>query len=135
MAALAITAVVVGGWPFVLFWAAAALGVFWEWSAIVAEGAVAIRVAGAAALIIAALAAGAGQLYTAFIALAAGAALVAGLCASRRRTWDAGMVWGAAGMVYAGTVVLAPVVLRRDREFGLVALLFLFAVVWASDIL
>ena len=39
-----------------------------------------------------------------------------------------------AGLAYAGTVALAPVALRRDPEYGLVALLFLMAVVWASDI-
>jgi phosphatidate cytidylyltransferase len=128
MAALAIAAVVLGGWPFVLFWGAAALGVFWEWSAIVADGAVAVRLAGAAALVVAALAAGAGQPYTALIALAGGAGMAAAMCPQRR-------IWGAAGIVYAGVVVLAPVVLRRDDELGLAAILFLFAVVWATDIL
>jgi phosphatidate cytidylyltransferase len=128
MAALAIAAVVLGGWPFVLFWGAAALGVFWEWNAIVADGAVAVRLAGAAALVVAALAAGAGQLYTALIALAGGAGMAAAMCPQRR-------IWGAAGIVYAGVVVLAPVVLRRDDELGLAAILFLFAVVWATDIL
>jgi len=129
MAALAVGAVVLGGWPFGLFWAAAALGVFWEWSAIVADGTVVMRTAGTAVLVVAALVAGAGHFYAALIALAAGAAGVAGACAPHRR------VWGAAGVVYAGTVLLAPVVLRRDRESGLVAILFLFAVVWATDIL
>jgi phosphatidate cytidylyltransferase len=113
----------------VLFWTAAALGVFWEWSAIVAEGAIAVRLTGAAALVMLALAAGAGQLVIALAVVAAGAAAVAVLCAPLHR------VWGAAGVVYAGTVLLAPVVLRRDREFGLAAILFLFAVVWATDIL
>jgi len=129
MALLAVGAVVLGGWPFVLFWAAAAVGIFWEWSAIVAGGAVAARVVGVAALIAAALAAGAGQIYAAVMALAAGAAAVAVACAPRRRGW------GAAGVAYAGIVLIAPVVLRRDRELGLVAMLFLFAVVWSTDIL
>jgi len=43
--------------------------------------------------------------------------------------------WGAAGVAYAGIVLIAPIVLRRDQEFGLVAILFLFAVVWSTDIL
>ena len=62
MAALAVGAVALGGWPFALFWTAAAVGVFWEWSAMATSGAVAVRVAGIAALIAAALAAGAGQI-------------------------------------------------------------------------
>jgi phosphatidate cytidylyltransferase len=157
MASLAVGAVVLGGWPFALFWAAAAVGVFWEWSAMVA-GAVAARAVGIAALIAGAAAAGAGQIYAAIVALAAGVVAVAALdrgrparpppypppqagegrvgetpavpaCAPGRRGW------GAAGVAYAGVVLIAPVVLRRDRELGLVAILFLFAVVWSTDIL
>ena len=129
MAALAIGVVMLGGWPFALFWAAAALGVFWEWSTIVTGGAAAARTVGAAALIIAALAAGAGQLYAAVLVLAAAAAGVAGVCAPSRR------LWGAAGIAYAGAVLIAPVALRRDPESGLVVILFLFSVVWTTDIL
>jgi len=128
MALLAVGAVVLGGWPFALFWAAAAVGIFWEWSTIVAGGAIAARAVGIAALIAAALAAGAGQIYAASLVLAAGVAVVAA-CAPGRRGW------AAAGVVYAGIALLAPMVLRPDREFGLLAMLFLFAVVWSTDIL
>ncbi|HEX9463484.1 MAG TPA: phosphatidate cytidylyltransferase [Alphaproteobacteria bacterium] len=129
MALLAVGAVVLGGWPFALFWAAAAIGIFWEWSAIVAGGAIAARTVGVAALTAAALAVGAGQIYAAAMALAAGVAAVAAACAPGRRGW------GAAGVAYAGIVLIAPMVLRRDRELGLLAMLFLFAVVWSTDIL
>jgi len=129
MALLAVGAVVLGGWPFALFWAAAAIGIFWEWSAIVAGGAITTRTVGVAALIAAALAAGAGQIYAAAVALVAGVAAVAAACAPGRRGW------GAAGVAYAGIVLIAPMVLRRDRELGLLAMLFLFAVVWSTDIL
>jgi len=128
MALLAVGAVVLGGWPFALFWAAAAVGIFWEWSTIVAGGAIAARAVGIAALIAAALAAGAGQIYAASLVLAAGVAVVAA-CAPGRRGW------AAAGVVYAGIALLAPMVLRPDREFGLLAMPFLFAVVWSTDIL
>jgi len=129
MALLAVGAVVLGGWPFALFWAAAAIGIFWEWSAIVAGGAIAARTVGVAALTAAALAVGAGQIYAAAMALAGGVAAVAAACAPGRRGW------GAAGVAYAGIVLIAPMVLRRDRELGLLAMLFLFAVVWSTDIL
>jgi phosphatidate cytidylyltransferase len=128
MALLAVGAVVLGGWPFALFCAAAAVGIFWEWSTIVAGGAIAARAVGIAALIAATLAAGAGQIYAASLVLAAGVAVVAA-CAPGRRGW------AAAGVVYAGIALLAPMVLRPDREFGLLAMLFLFAVVWSTDIL
>jgi phosphatidate cytidylyltransferase len=42
--------------------------------------------------------------------------------------------WLAAGVPYAGAMALAPIVLRSDPEFGFVAMIFLFAVVWATDI-
>jgi phosphatidate cytidylyltransferase len=129
MAALAVGAVVLGGWPFALFWAAAAVGVFWEWSAMVAGGAAAVRTVGIAALIAGALMAGAGQIHAAALALAAGAAAVAATCPSGRRGW------GAAGVAYAGVLLIAPIALRRDPELGLLAILFLFAVVWSTDIL
>jgi phosphatidate cytidylyltransferase len=129
MAALAVGAVALGGWPFALFWAAAAIGVFWEWSAMVAGGAAAVRVVGIAALIAAALMAGAGQISAASLALAAGAAAVAAACPGGRRGW------GAAGVAYAGVLLIAPIVLRRDPALGLLGILFLFAVVWSTDIL
>ena len=37
-------------------------------------------------------------------------------------------------MVYAGAAFLGPALLRRDPEWGFTALLFLFAIVWATDI-
>lgn len=128
MAALALGAVVLGGWPFLLFWAAAGIGVFWEWSTVVGGGAAA-RAAGIAALAVAAVAAGVGQLYVALAALAAGSAGVAGISAPHLRAW------GAAGVAYAGIALLAPVALRRDVPFGPIAILFLFAVVWSTDVL
>jgi phosphatidate cytidylyltransferase len=129
MAALAVGAVALGGWPFALFWAAAAVGVFWEWSAMVASGAAAVRTVGIVALIAGALVAGAGQIDAASLALAAGAAAVAAACPRGRRGW------GAAGVAYAGVLLIAPIMLRRDPELGTLAILFLFAAVWSTDIL
>jgi phosphatidate cytidylyltransferase len=42
--------------------------------------------------------------------------------------------WMAAGLVYAGVLLLAPLGLRADASLGLTAILFLFAVVWTTDI-
>jgi phosphatidate cytidylyltransferase len=44
-------------------------------------------------------------------------------------------LWVAGGLVYAGAAFFGPVLLRRDTEYGFSALMFLFAVVWATDIL
>jgi len=42
--------------------------------------------------------------------------------------------WLAAGAVYALAAAACPILLRYDADYGLVAILFLFAVVWATDI-
>jgi len=38
------------------------------------------------------------------------------------------------GICYAGALFVAPVVLRADAEFGFLAIIFLFAVVWVTDV-
>jgi phosphatidate cytidylyltransferase len=42
--------------------------------------------------------------------------------------------WMVAGLIYASVLALAPAILRRDPALGFVAILFLFAVVWTTDI-
>jgi phosphatidate cytidylyltransferase len=128
MVVLAIATAAIGGWTFVLFWAAVAVGVYWEWTSMVAGDAKLPLVVAGAALLLAAAAAGFGHLAGAVAAVVAGAIAVA-LLAGQRRAWSAG------GVLYAGVLALAPAVLRRDPQMGSAALFFLFAVVWATDIL
>jgi phosphatidate cytidylyltransferase len=42
--------------------------------------------------------------------------------------------WIALGALYAGAMLAAPLVIRADAGLGFVAMVFLFAVVWATDI-
>jgi phosphatidate cytidylyltransferase len=84
LAPIAVAAVYFGGWPFALFWAAAALVVLWEW-----------------------------------------VKLVGG---TRRYGWALG------GVIYASLLLLAPLILRSDPNFGMTAILMLFAIVWTTDI-
>ena len=42
--------------------------------------------------------------------------------------------WLAGGIAYSALLLFAPLILRRDPEFGLTAILFLFAIVWVTDI-
>jgi phosphatidate cytidylyltransferase len=128
LAVLAVITAISGGSPFALLWAAAAIGVFWEWSAIVADGAMPLRLAGCTALAVAAAAVLAGAVAVALPSLAAGAVFAAVLAPQGRR------LWGTGGALYAGILLLAPVVLRGDPQLGRTAILFLFAVVWATDI-
>jgi phosphatidate cytidylyltransferase len=39
-----------------------------------------------------------------------------------------------AGILYAAVMLVAPVLLRGDPNFGFVAIIFLFAVVWTTDV-
>ncbi len=128
MVALAIGAVALGGWSFVLFWTAAAVIIAWEWTSMVAGDARPALAAAVTALVAAAAAAGSGAALGALGALAAGALAVAALAPRQR-------VWSGTGVLYAGILVLAPTLLREDTANGAAAMFFLFAVVWATDIL
>jgi phosphatidate cytidylyltransferase len=44
------------------------------------------------------------------------------------------LVWAAGGVLYAAALLIPVVVLRGDARLGLVAVLFLFATVWATDV-
>jgi phosphatidate cytidylyltransferase len=44
------------------------------------------------------------------------------------------IAWGAGGILYAGIAFLGPTVLRQDDKMGLIAVLFLAATVWSTDI-
>jgi phosphatidate cytidylyltransferase len=42
--------------------------------------------------------------------------------------------WALAGVLYAALLFIAPVTLRADTGYGIAAILFLFAIVWTTDI-
>jgi phosphatidate cytidylyltransferase len=42
--------------------------------------------------------------------------------------------WVAGGFAYAAVLLFAPLLLRRDPALGVTAVLFVFAIVWATDI-
>jgi phosphatidate cytidylyltransferase len=142
LAPLAIVVAYLDGWPFVIFWALAAIAVHVEWSRMIGgRGQTARAVVGAAILAIAAIAVPvlsgpAGMvakpvvviaLTTAIGVIAVGVPVIAAMASERRG-------FAAFGLVYAGALVIAPLVMRRDHDFGFAALVFLFAVVWATDI-
>jgi phosphatidate cytidylyltransferase len=129
LAPLAIAAAYFGGPLFVLFWAIAALGVLWEWQTLVCAhdrnpvltiGAVAL--VGATALLVF------GWSGTAVALVALGALGVATLASRVRRYWCL------AGLLYAAAVLIAPAILRGDPLLGFAAILFLFTIVWLTDI-
>ena len=139
LAPLAIGIAYIGGWPFVVFWGIAALGVLWEWTTLVAKkDRRSIIMVGAAAVLLAiALAGSVGnaieglhetRLLAAVTVLAMGMLAVAALAPRSQRVWVAGSI------PYAGVLGIAPVVLRSDVEHGFTATIFLYLCVWATDI-
>ena len=129
LAPLAIAAAYFGGVVFFAFWAVAALAVLWEWQTLVCgDERNPVLATGAAAL------AGSGLLImldrpgVAIALIALGCFGAAALASNVRR------MWCAAGLVYAAALLIAPVLLRRDASFGFAAILFLFVIVWLTDI-
>jgi phosphatidate cytidylyltransferase len=128
LAPVAIAAAHAGGW----FWTAlvivAAIGLCVEWLMVIhAERERPALVCGPLALAIAGVLLGLGWIEVSWLALALGLLAVALLSSQARR-------WTTAGFLYAAAALMASVLVRRDAEMGFVALLFVLAVVWATDI-
>jgi len=129
LAPVAIAAAYFDGAVFLIFWAAAALIVFWEWQTLVCEhDRNAVLAIGAAVLVGAAVMLFTGWYGTALALVALSGFAVAALASRARRAWCA------AGLFYAAALLVAPVILRNDPTLGFAAILFVFAVVWLSDI-
>jgi phosphatidate cytidylyltransferase len=129
MAPLAIAAVYAGGMVFVAFWAVAAVIVLWEWSTLVCQsdrgpvlGVGGVAIVGTVFMFVV------GRTGVALALIALGALGAAALAPAAQRKWCA------AGVVYAGVILMASVLLRRGEDWGLWAILFLFAIVWLTDI-
>jgi len=126
---LAIGTAYLGGWPFALLWGAAAIGVLWEWSSLVARNEqLSVLLAGGASLALAVVLVATGHALPALVVVAMGTLGAASLTLAERRLWVAG------GIPYAGALAMGPIILRSDGEQGFLAVLFLFAVVWTTDI-
>ena len=127
----------IGGWLFFLLCAAAAAGVLWEWTKLVADSADArILLPGFSALLFALLLTALDEPGAAAGMIFIGAALAAGVMAAWPRRFPARnpLVWGSCGILYAGIAYLGPALIRRDAAWGFVAVLFVAMTVWTTDI-
>lgn len=120
-----------GGIWFRLLAVAIGAAMFWEWAAMAAERTslrhrvgTGVLAAVPLGLLLAGMPAG-----TVFAAIVAGTLLTAGLAIMLSQ---AGALW--LGLFYATASAAALALLRGDGQAGLAAMLFLFAVVWATDI-
>jgi len=129
LAPLALGVTWLGGWSFFAFWTLAACVIVWEWRHVVADQATSGGL-GECTVAAACIAAMVGFGGMAVLILLYGATI--GYLAARtgqRRLWLAG------GILYAGALPVACILLRADARYGFVALVFLFAVTWATDIM
>lgn len=131
----ALGALLLGGLPFVLFWLAAALAVLWEWQRLVGGLRVTGRlILGGAALCGAAALCVRDEADLAAVA-AVGAALAVGALAGPGRR-----LWAGAGVLYAAVLIIAVLAIRPalstsfERPFDVRTIVWLFAVVWGTDI-
>lgn len=121
-----------GGLPFRILAAAIAGAVFFEWCAMARTAANAayqwLIAAFLAAVLVALVAGYPAPVVLGVFALAFVASIAAGLIRGQG-------TWTSVGLAYAGLSALSIAFLRDDDRSGLFAILFLFAVVWATDIL
>jgi len=127
---LALAAAYAGNWPFAIFWTLAALLVLWEWIKLIAgDGHLLMFSSCGTAIVVAGLIAMRPRPIAAMLLVVLGALASLIFAPPLRRTWIAG------GVAYAGVMLLAPLYLRLDPQYGLEAILLLFAVVWSTDVL
>jgi phosphatidate cytidylyltransferase len=128
LAPLAIGVAWFGNWPFTVFWGLAAAAVWWEWIGLVEPtGRNVLLATGACALALQAILFETGNLSIAIMIIALG--VLAGLVTAGRQAPAV-----AGGMVYASALLMAAAILRSDVKYGFAAVVFLYVVVWGSDI-
>ncbi len=127
LAAVAIFATWIGGVFFLLFWTGAALVLWWEWVGVVKAAPRRVVLAvGWIAIACSAAALAADVAGGAFVCPIIGAVVVVSVSQKAR-------VWAGCGVLYAAALLIPVVLLRADPAFGLVAILWLFALVWVED--
>ncbi|WP_330084480.1 phosphatidate cytidylyltransferase [Methylocystis iwaonis] len=129
LVAAAVATLYFGGAIFAAFWLVAAFAVNWEWQGLIGGERRVARVAAGGVATAAAAAFGrnglAGYAALDILFFAAIAAVLAG---------PARRVWAAGGVVYAGALAFSVCWLRESFDFGILAIAFLFAIVWGTDI-
>ncbi len=130
MAILALGTAIAGGAWFSLFWLAASCAILWEWQHMIDEtSAIRRLIVGVIALTAALAAASAGHDGVAVCLVVAGLLGVSAVAPAGLR------LAAATGLVYASALLASVIVLRTSEPDGFVAIIWLFAVVWGTDIM
>ncbi len=130
MIAAALTTTKWGGEYFIIFWLVSSVAIIWEWQGLIGGARFRLRwIMGAVFLVLACLAVKSLAPMSAVALLFIGAGLLALVAEPGKR------IWSALGLVYAGGLLIAVLVLRLSLLWGYEALLWLFAIVWCTDIM
>lgn len=114
---------------FVLAWLAVALRIHWEWQRLIGGDQPRRRLGvGALALVVAGVLAANANLPLAVLVIILAATVVGSGDRAGFR------VWAAAGVVYAGSLIISLGMLRLQFPFGVRAIAWLFAIVWGTDV-
>ena len=133
MALLALGSAWFGDWPFGVFWTVASVMVLREWLGLVGLTGRRLSInwiVGSAAIAVGGMMAEVSPLPEplAWVVALVGAGAVAAASPAPLR------LWAAAGVLYAAVIAIVPIDLRSSPAHGFVAVLWLFAVVWLTDI-
>ncbi|MEK4033740.1 CDP-archaeol synthase [Methylocystis sp. IM3] len=129
MVAAALAALYLGGDVFASFWIVAGFAINWEWQGLIGGARRRWRVAAGGVAVAAAAAFGqTGLVGPAALSLGVLAFVAALLAGPERR------LWAAAGVFYAGAPIFSVCWLRQSPDHGLLAIAFLFAIVWGTDV-
>jgi phosphatidate cytidylyltransferase len=131
MGAVALAVTYQGGWVSAAFWLAAGIAVLAEWIALTG-----VEPRRPAQIMLAG-----GLMCLAFVhllgakpgtaVLLLGAVLGSAVVVHRDPDHQ---IWAATGFLYASVIALIPTFVRDTPEFGLVGLLWMFAIVWTTDV-
>ena len=127
LVAVAIATARAGGTVFIATWTLAAIAIQWEWQRLIDAPAEAARVLIGSFAVVAVAWLARLDLVEAAFTLTMFAAVQAILAHGRR-------VWAAAGLIYAGALIMAVLALRFSFPFGGRSIIWLFATVWSTDI-
>ncbi|WP_112664122.1 phosphatidate cytidylyltransferase [Microvirga flavescens] len=128
---IALAAAWQGGWAFALFWLAAGIATAWEWTNMtrVAPRLPVQAVLGVGLTVLTVLLLTDAS-FVAFAGVCALTLLAAALLSEGRE----GKFWALTGFAYAVVLTLVPPIVREHPNLGLPGLLWMFAVVWSTDI-
>jgi phosphatidate cytidylyltransferase len=121
----------IGGWAFAVLWGAAGVMMAAEWIGMTnARPRIPLTAAAAAGLVGLALVARLGPWPAAPVLVVAATLVLLALLGTTTRD----RLWAVGGLAYAAPVALVPIVVRDRPDLGLAGILWIFAVVWATDI-